>query len=74
MPHMGGFERLRGLADSSFKVPSTIMAVSSLAPSELAAKERLLPGIQFFSKPVDRGRLGALLGVTDVHDGIDPVA
>ncbi len=62
MPHMDGFEMLRSLARSTLKSPSTIVAVSSLSPSDLAARGRLLPGVHFLSKPVDRQRLGVLLG------------
>jgi hypothetical protein len=39
------------------------VAVSSLSPSDLAARGRLLPGVHFMSKPVDQERLAALLRV-----------
>ena len=61
MPHMDGFEMIRSLAESKRAAPATIVAVSSLSPSDLAARGRLLPGVHFLSKPVDRERLGALL-------------
>jgi excisionase family DNA binding protein len=64
MPHMDGFEMLRSLAQSKLKAPDTIVAVSSLSPSDLAARGRLLPGVHFLSKPVDREHLATLLGVS----------
>jgi len=61
MPHMDGFEMIRALAEESAQSPSTIIAVSSLSPSDLASRGRLLPGVHFLSKPVDQERLAALL-------------
>jgi len=63
MPHMDGFEMIRALAEESSRSPATIVAVSSLSPSDLAARGRLLPGVHFMSKPVDQERLAALLRV-----------
>jgi excisionase family DNA binding protein len=61
MPHMDGFEMIRALAEESAQSPSTLIAVSSLSPSDLASRGRLLPGVHFMSKPVDQERLAALL-------------
>ncbi len=61
MPHMDGFEMLRVLAESAQPSPATIVAVSSLSPTELAARGRLLPAVHFMPKPVDQEKLGALL-------------
>ena len=74
MPHMDGFEMIRSLAESTFQAPSTIVAVSSLSPSDLAARGRMLPGVHFLSKPVDRRRLGALLGAPAPQAEPDPAA
>jgi len=62
MPYMNGFEMIRSLAEGRLAAPATILAVSSLSPSDLATRGRLLPGVHFLSKPIDRQRLGALLG------------
>ncbi len=61
MPHMDGFEMIRALSEESARSPATIVAVSSLSPSDLAARGRMLPGVHFMAKPVDQARLGALL-------------
>ena len=61
MPHMDGFEMIRTLAQQSEPSPATIVAVSSLSPSELEARGRVLPGVHFMSKPVDQETLAALL-------------
>ena len=61
MPHMDGFEMIRTLAEKSVPSPATIVAVSSLSPSDLAARGRVLPGVYFMSKPVDQEELAALL-------------
>lgn len=61
MPHMDGFEMLRSLSELRASKPSTIVAVSSLSPTELDARGRLLPDIHFLSKPVDRHRLAQVL-------------
>lgn len=74
MPHMDGFEMIRSLAEIAFQAPSAIVAVSSLSPSDLAARGRLLPGVHFLSKPVDRRRLAALLGASDPRDAADSSA
>lgn len=72
MPHMDGFEMIRSLAERALKSPAAIVAVSSLSPSDLAARGRLLPGVHFLPKPVDRKRLATLMGVKpDKAIGLD---
>jgi len=61
MPHMDGFEMIRSLAEGRAQSPRTIVAVSSLSPTEMAARGRLLPGVHFLAKPIDEQRLAEVL-------------
>ncbi len=61
MPHLDGFEMLRSLATGDGPRPRRLIAVSSLSPSEMAARGRLLPDVRFASKPVAREWLAAAL-------------
>ena len=61
MPHMDGFEMIRSLAEGRAQSPRTIVAVSSLSPTEMAARGRLLPGVHFLAKPIDEQRLATVL-------------
>ncbi len=51
---------IRALAQETARSPATIVAVSSLSQSDLAARGRMPPGVHFMAKPVDREQLGAL--------------
>ena len=61
MPHMDGFEMIRSLVGGGALRPTTILAVSSLSPSDLEARGRLLPEVQLMSKPVDEARFATTL-------------
>jgi excisionase family DNA binding protein len=61
MPHMDGFEMIRSLVGGGALRPAKIVAVSSLSPSDLEARGRLLPDVQFMSKPVDEARFAKTL-------------
>jgi excisionase family DNA binding protein len=74
MPHMDGFEMIRSLARSDAMRPATIVAVSSLSPSDLAARGRALPDVRFMSKPVDAQDLGRVLSAACEARGITPAA
>jgi excisionase family DNA binding protein len=53
MPHMDGIQMLRHVAAMGLGRPLVLVAVSSLAPSELAAHGNLPAGVQLVAKPMD---------------------
>ncbi|MET0384081.1 MAG: response regulator [Burkholderiaceae bacterium] len=64
MPHMDGFEMIKSLVSTGASRPTTILAVSSLSPSDLKARSKTLPEVRFMSKPVDEKRLAELFAGT----------
>lgn len=72
MPHLDGVQMIRSLVEGPLPAPATIVAVSSLSPSDMASRGRLLTGVHFLSKPVDPQRLAQLLRPVDAATGHAP--